>query len=147
MNWSKWVLCQEDSSKKGALVLQTKVESFHHLIETIQEQSTLHDGEYVQIHKQLHETSAELLQTKNAAWHWKCYSNLTNKDQIHLAMVCYGQALSSGLYIEKGPGPKRKSSDVCVESSSSSTTFTRSSTQPYDKALCFFCQRNDDKPS
>ena len=33
-----------------------------------------------------------------------------------------------------------------MESSSSSTTFTQSSTQPYDKALCFFCQTNDGKP-
>lgn len=146
-NWSKCVLCQDDSSQKRTMVLQPKVESFSRLIETIQERSTLQDCEYVQIHKRLDGTSAELLQTNNAVWHRKCYSNLTNKDQIHWARVRYDQALSSGSHIEKGPGRKRKRSDVCVESSSSSTTFTRSSTQPYDKALCFFCQRNDGKPS
>ncbi len=145
-NWSKCVLCQDDSSQKGALVLQPKVESFRRLIETIQERSTLQDADYVQIHKRLDGTSAELLQMKNAVWHRKCYSNLTNKDQIHWARVRYDQALSSGSHIDKGPGRKRKRSDVCVESSSSSTPFTRSSTEPYDKALCFFCQRNDGKP-
>ena len=145
-NWTKCVLCQDNSSLKGSLVLQPKVESFCRLIETIQERATLQDGDYVQIHKRLEGMSAELLQKEKAVWHRTCYSNATNKDQIRCARVRYDQALSSGSHIAKGPGRKRKMPEVCLESSSSSTPFTRSSTDPYDKALCFFCQRTDGQP-
>jgi len=144
--WSKCILCQDDSSQRGVLVLKPNVESFGRLIETIQERCNIQDSDYVQINKRLDGASAELLQERNAVWHRTCYSNLTNKDHIHWARVRYDQALSSGSHIDKGPGRKRKKSNVSVESSGSSTPFTRSSTEPYNKDLCFFCQSDDGKP-
>jgi len=64
--WSKCILCQDDSSQRGVLVLKPNVEWFGRLIETIQEQCNIHDSDYVQINKRLDGASAELLQERNA---------------------------------------------------------------------------------
>ncbi len=68
-NWKLCMLCQTDDVTKGALVLQPRIDSYKHLLEQIQERASLHDGNFVQVHRRLKDITKETLCTEKAVWH------------------------------------------------------------------------------
>lgn len=137
--WQQCVVCQTDSSSKGPLVLQPRLDSYQRLLQAVEERASLNDGVYVEINRRLDDGNAETLSVQKAVWHRMCYSNATNKDQIQ-------HALSTGTYSGKKRGHERTSSQMEEAPTEDSTPFTRSATAPLDRDLCFFCQTNDDRP-
>lgn len=143
INWKLCILCQADTKTKGLLVLHPRAASYHHLLEVIKERSSLHDVECVKIQRRLKETTEEMLQAANAVWHRTCYSNATNKVQVSRDTNREQYALSTGSHFGKQRGRKRKRLEIDEPSTSSESPFTRSSTLPLNKNLCFFCQMDD----
>lgn len=140
-NWKLCILCQTDATVKGPMVQHPRIDSFTNLLQAVEERATLKDGSYIEIQKRLRLCTYGDLSSHKAGWHRSCYSTATNKEEIRRARNRIEDALSSGSYITKKRGIKRKS--AIDEASTSTSVFTRSSTIPLCKELCFFCQTDD----
>lgn len=143
-NWKQCILCQKDGEN---VVSNPRIDSYKCLINAVQERASLHDGEFVKVNQRLKDCTGDILQKQKAVWHRACYSSATNKAHIQRAKDRHQLSLSSGSHTPREPGRrslKRKSSDAGDPSPcASSIPFTRSSTRPLDKDLCFFCQEDD----
>lgn len=145
MNWNLCMLCQYDDDKEK-LVQHPRIDSYKRVVERVEERASLHDANYVEVHRRLNSWK-DTLCTHEAVYHRSCYSNATNSDQIQRARDRYAHALATGRHTPKKRGIKRGSKEMeesGPSTSVSSSPFTRSRTCPLDKEICFFCQKHDD---
>ena len=143
LDWKLCILCQESTGRKGTLVQNPRNESYQKLLEVVEERASLQDGKYVDIqgHPQFNK---ETFFEKKPMWHRGCYSEATNPMSIQRARDRLQHAMSTGSYVAKKRGHKRKWSEMDESATpGSSAPFTRSATEPLRKAHCFFCQKDD----
>ncbi len=74
-------------------------------------------------------------------WHRTCYSDAMNKAMVQRARCHLQEYLSSGTHREPGRMPVKRKRSESIDGPSSSLPFTRSSTHPLDKNLCFFAKK------
>ena len=145
-NWKLCLICQSDDQRKGPLVLQPRLDTYKKVLDMVQERARFKDGNYVIVQERLKGIKQDTLREEKALWHRSCYSNATNNDQIHRARDRHEHALSTGSFPAKIRGKKRGSSEMDEPGPSTygqSAPFTRSSTVPLEKGLCFFCQEDN----
>ena len=134
------IVCQ-----KQALVLNPRLPSYNNLLEKMNERVRLHDPECVPLQKRLEDCTQETLQRDKAVWHRGCYSKMTNVVQMERATDRQQSSTSTGSYTPKLRGRRSGSADNVANVSGPAGKFTRSSTQPLNKNLCFFCQEDSDR--
>ena len=146
LDWKLCILCQESTTKKGTLVRNLKTESYQKLLDAVEERANLQDGAYVDIQGYLKQMSNKTFIEKKPVWHRSCYSDATNAISIQQARDRLQYAVSTGMYAGKKCGHKRTLPEMDeTASTSSSSPFTRSATEPLRKYYCFFCQKIDDQ--
>ena len=146
INWRLCMLCQSDDQREGNLVLQPRSDSYQLILDTVKKRASLNDGNYVEMQRWLQEFNKDTLCEKHAIWHRSCYQEATNKDHIQRARERHEHALSTGSFPAKKRGLKRRTADMDEPGpSSQASPFTRSSTLPLEKELCFFCQEDADE--
>ena len=146
INWKLCILCQSDADKEE-LVRHPHVDSFQRVLDIVAERASVHDGNYVQVHRRLQGFTRNTLCAHLAVYHRSCYANGTNKVLIQRARERHAHCLATGHYIAKKRGEKRGSAEMDEPGQStsiSSAPFTRSHTSPLDNDQCFFCQEGDD---
>ena len=123
-------------------MLHTRIDSYQHLLEVIQERANLQDGKFVHIQRKLKDCTVETLQRERAVWHRTCYSDVNNKAMVQRARDCQQNYLSTGTHREQGPKTVKRKHSERNDGPTSFLPFTRSSTHPLYKNLCFFCQKD-----
>lgn len=147
INWKQCMLCQSDDDK-GDLVQHPRINSFQRVLDLVADRASVHDSDYVEVHRRLQSFTPNTLSKHLAVYHRRCYAIATNKYQIQSARDRHAHSLATGRYIGKNFGRKRKTTEMeesGPSASVSSTPFTRSHTSPLDKDQCFFCQKDDDE--
>ena len=138
-------LCLVCQKQAGPLVLNPRLPSYHNLLEKVKERARLHDPECVPLQKRLEDCTQETLQRDKAVWHRGCYSKITNAVQMERARDRQQSSMSTGSYTPKFRGRRSRSVDDVANVTGPAGPFTRSSTQPLNKNLCFFCQEDSDR--
>lgn len=141
-DYKRCCVCQKQG---GQLVLNPRTTSYDKLLEVVRQRATVHDHECGLLQKRLEGCTKETLQRDKAVWHRVCYSKITNAVQLHRAMDRYQISLSTMSHTPKRRGRRSKSADDVASLTDPAVPFTRSSTQPLIKNLCFFCQEDSDK--
>ena len=147
INWKQCMLCQSDADKEK-LVQHPRIDSYQRVLDIVEERTSVHDGNYVEVHRRLQSCTKNTFCTHKAVYHRSCYANATNKDQIQRARDRHAHALATGRHTAKKRRQKRGNTDMDESgpsASGSSTPFTRSRTSSLDKERCFFCQKDDDE--
>ena len=136
------VVCQKEAEP---LVLHPRLTSYHNLLETVKERASLHDTDCVTVQKRLKDCTAETLQRENAVWHRICYSRMTNTVQRERARDRQQHSMSTGSHSPRVRGRRSRSADDVNNVTGSAAPYTRSSTRPLNKDMCFFCQTDNDR--
>ena len=89
--------------------------------------------------------TAETLQRENAVWHRTCYSRMTNTVQREHARDRQQHSMSTGSHTPRVKGRRSRSADDVNNVTGSAAPYTRSSTRPLNKDMCFFCQTDNDQ--
>lgn len=148
INWMQCIFCQSDDKKKGVLVQHPRLASYGLILQVVQERASLNDGVYVQVQRRLQNCTPETLSTDRVVWHRSCYSSATNKAEIQRARDRNAHALATGHHNAMKVG-RRRSKEMAEPDPSTSGSplpFTRSHTNPLDKAECIFCQMDNGQP-
>ena len=103
----------------------------------------MHDADCVPVQKRLKDCTAETLQRENAVWHRTCYSMMTNTVQRERARDRQQHSMSTGSHTPKVKGRRSRSADDVNNVTGSAAPYTRSSTRPLNKDMCFFCQTDN----
>ena len=93
--------------EKEHLFKAPKTESYHKLLNVVEERASLQDGTYVDIQGHLKQFSKETFIEKKPMRHRGCYSEATNTMSIQRARDRLQHALSTGGYAVKKRGHKR----------------------------------------
>lgn len=150
-NWKLCIFCLSDEAKKGPLILKPRLDTYQKVLDTVQLRASLNDGDYVEVQRRLRDINKDTLWEQKALWHRSCYSNATNSELIQRARTHHEQALSLEFFPSKGRGRRAGSTKRDVPEGPGISTadqiipFTRSSTVPLDKNLCFFCQEDTEE--
>ncbi len=123
------IICQEQTEE----LLVEKPTAYGKVLEFIAERAKYGDGNYPDISRRIRNLTAEDLTSRKASWHRKCYQDTVHTSMCKRAKERYEKTLAS----RDRPG-RRESTE---SHSSDAGTFTRSQSSPYDKDLCFFCER------
>ena len=144
VDWKLWIICQEKNTNKGTVFLNSRTESYQKLLDIVADRASLQGGEYVAIQRRLQDCTKQTMLEAKTTWHRSCYSDATN-NQISLqrARERFEHSMSTGRYAVKKRGHKRTSSEMEANTPTTSSTFTRSATEPLSKDHCFFCQVDD----
>ena len=134
------VVCQKEAEP---LVLHPRLMSYHNLLETVKERASLHDTDCVPVQKRLKDCTAETLQRENAVWHRTCYSRMTNTVQRERARERQQHSMSTGSHTPRVKGRRSRSADDVNNVTGSAAPYTRSSTRPLNKDMCFFRQTDN----
>jgi hypothetical protein len=105
------MLCQFDCDK-DELVQHPWVHSYKHVLDIVGERASVHDGNYIEVHRQLQSCTKNTLCTHQAVYHHSCYSNATNKDQIQHARDHHAHALATGRHAAKKRGQNRGNTEM-----------------------------------
>ena len=141
-DFTKCILCQ--LSSKSVVVTKPGINSYERLLQTISERARFGEAEYIPISQRLEDLDPHQLEEHRSFWHWKCYSDATNKTNIEISKDRYFKAIAQGdtpdLLKRKG----RPSATLQQQSSlqpEADIRVTTSSTRLFIKKLCFFCQK------
>ena len=126
-------------------MLHPRLTSYHNLLETVKERASLHDADCVPVQKRLKDCTAETLQRENAVLHRTCYSRMTNTVQRERARDRQQHSMSTGSHTPRVKGRRSRSADDVDNVTGSAAPYTRSSTRPLNKDMCFFCQTDNDQ--
>ena len=85
------------------------------------------------------------LQRENAVWHRTCYSRMTNTVQRERARDRQQHSMSTGSHTPRVKCRKSRRADAVNNVSGSAASYTRPSTRPLNKDMCFFCQTDNDQ--
>ena len=88
-DWKLCMLCQDSTSSEGMFVKIPRTESYHKLLDVVEEWGSLHDGIYVDIQGHLKQFNKETLIEKKLMWHRGCYSDAINKIYLQRARDAY----------------------------------------------------------
>ena len=136
------VVCQNEAVP---LVLHPRLTSYHNILEPVKERVSLHDADCVPVQKRLKDCIAETLQRENTVWHRTCYSRMTNTVQRERARDRQQHSMSTGSHTPRMKGRRSRSADDVNNVTGSAAPYTRSSTRPLNKKMCFFCQTDNDQ--
>ena len=130
MDYKYCIICQSPKDN-GQIVNKPQRSSYENLLIYLCKLNKINWDILNNNEVQLTHLSVDILIEKNAVWHRKCYANATHK--------CRSERQNNN----KSPrGRKRKIQDNPVATvSTSSSSYTRSHSTPYDKKKCFFCQQ------
>lgn len=131
INYTLCIICQS-STENGLMVQNPKHTSYTNLVKCLDELHEVNEDILNEHELNLIHLSEKELIKNNAIWHRNCYSTSTVKNRL--------DRLNK---IKSPRGRKRKlpvEDDSVATISTSSSTYTRSHTIPYDKVKCFFCQ-------
>ena len=137
-DYKLYVVCQKEAEP---LVLHPRLTSYHNLLETVKERASLHDA----VQKRFKDCTAETLQRENAVWHRTCYSRMTNPVQRERARDRQQHSMSIGSHTPRVKGRRSRTADNVNNVTGSAAPYTRSSTRPLNKDMCFFCQTDNDQ--
>ncbi|KAK2563742.1 hypothetical protein P5673_012729, partial [Acropora cervicornis] len=87
------------------------------------------ETKYVEIWANLKEYNSQELNLKEATWHRKCYQEATHSGMIKRSKERYERELA-------GPNEQRRKTAL-----PSTSQLTRSKTTPYNRDVCFFCDK------
>lgn len=124
MDFRRCIICQQSSNEP----LIENPQNYETILQTITDLGLCGDTFYANINENLELYSHSQLKTLNATWHRKCYSRVTHKKYRNSVKKLHLNEL------EKRTGCKDETNSDLDRS------FTRSSTEPYNKENCFFCQ-------
>ena len=124
------IICQLKTDES----LVEKPTSYEKILNCVEEWASYGHLSYTEAWEKIRSFSAQELKEKNTTWHRSCYKDAVHTGMLKRAKERYERQL-------EGPNEsRRKSHDFTpVES----PQFTRSKTSPFNKDVCFFC----DKPS
>ena len=141
------MLCQE---KGEHLVSGPATDSYSKVLESVKCRAELGDGDYPAVYQRLCDATTETLIDSKASWHRGCYQECTSKVKIDRARKRYDQALKAKDSTILARGKSRPSLEVpstsrdrSSDSPSEISRLTRSSSDPFNRNLCFFCQTTD----
>ena len=120
----KCILCQDTKKEK----LVKKPSNTHKLLACINERGSYENIKYKKIQNEINTLCSTEVGQLN--YHRSCYGEATNKTKIQRDKHSYENNKDTPL-------------DVSL-SISNPHAFTRKNTAPYDKSLCFFCQKIHD---
>jgi len=61
IDWKQCILCQSDDAKKGIMVQNHRITSYKHVLEIVQERANLSDGDFVNVQRQLQNSTPQTL--------------------------------------------------------------------------------------
>lgn len=125
IDFSLCLVCQ--SRKEEELV--TNPTSYKTLYETISIRASYNEQKYVEVWAYIKGFSSEDLKVRSATWHRTCYQDATHSGMVKRARDRYEREMA-------GPDLKRKRAIL-----SPATQLTRSKTTPYNRDVCFFCEK------
>lgn len=103
--------------------------SHEKLLKFIEERVLYGDSQFSEVWTKLNNISPQQLLSSNASWHRKCYQDAVHMGKLKRVKDRHERELS-------GPDEsRRKPADSEVKQ------LTRSKTSPYDKNVCFFCEK------
>jgi hypothetical protein len=117
-------LCEGE--KKGCLVQKPNYSSVKLLYDAIKELASYGNQKYYRVYSRLNVDSVETFSSLGVTWHLSCYKNATNLKMKETAKKAYQKRLN-----------KSDTIDDCQRALTS--PFTRSSSTPHKKEICFFC--------
>jgi hypothetical protein len=120
------IICQEKNDE----ILVEKPTSHEKTLESIKEWSTYGEIKYVRSLNKLSFYSLNDLKEKSS-WHRSCYKNTVHSGMLKRAKERYERQL-------EGPNETRRKKSSLAEKESQQVR--RSSTIPYNKEVCFFCE-------
>jgi len=122
-DYSLCIICQTKTSE--ALVVSPTVHE--HVLDCVRELATYGDRSYPEISRRLGDVTWQELQDNSASWHRQCYQNTVHVGMRNRAKEKYEKRISLHK-VHQG-----------ASASQASGAFTRSSSKPYQRELCFFC--------
>ena len=128
-NYSLCIICQSKTAE--ALVQKPTIPE--KLLNRIRERAKYGDQNYPDISGRLRDITCEELESEAATWHRTCYQNTVHAGMCSRAKERFEKRFGANIGIQE-----------CSTSQSTSTaTFTRSHSAPYNKDACFFCDNGD----
>lgn len=122
------IICQRKTSED----LVKKPSSHEKLLQNIADRSKYCDGKYSEIYRRITCWTQDLKQFRTSTWHSTCY-----KDAVHSGMIKRAKERYDKLIPEKQA--ERSSTPISISAKASTSMFTRSQSEPFKNALCFFC--------
>ncbi len=124
----------------GDLVNKPKFESYKKLCATIAIRKKFKEEKYQGLYARIDNKTPKELEKLCITWDRECYSDFVGSSKVKRAEIRYHKAI---LGEQPKPGHPSKEDEESLQHG----MFRRSSTFPYDKCMCFFCQEvTDEEP-
>ena len=125
-------LCLVCQAVKAEALVENPRSSYEALLDAVRCRAEYGEIKYAEIWSNLKEVRPEELTAKARTWHRKCYLEATHSGMLKRSRERYEKEVA----IESGKKKKQGGYDV------SSNQLTRSQTAPYNKDVCFFCEKD-----
>lgn len=144
INYDKCIICQD--VKGGTFVKNPVQSSYGKLLEYIAKRAEYGETHHLHLKAQLNDVTASQLHERRAVYHRECYSDTCHKRSLEAAKKRFEKSIQIGRSpsLSQIPGRPSATAKQCqTVNESSSVPFTRSSTAPFTRNMCFFCQQDD----
>ena len=147
----KCIICQKETTE--ALVKNKSIDAYKNILFYVFSRGKYGESEFAEASKRLEGVSEDDLKQSSASFHASCRKSTVSSEKLKTAQVRFEKAVASNdvavLSRATGwPSLQLKSCRPLIaldETPSVQQRLSRTSTAAYNKELCFFCQKHDDK--
>ena len=147
----KCIICQKETTE--VLVKNISIDAYKNILFYVFSRGKYGESEFAEASKRLEGVSEDDLKQSSASFHASCRKSTVSSEKLKRAQVRFEKAVASNdvTVLSRAPGRPSLESKSCRplialdETPSVPQRLSLTSTAAYNKELCFFCQKHDDK--